>query len=72
MQAEPLGGVLTIILYLTSFVIWPLGIIIGIIWAGAGSDPERKHIGKNCLILGILGLVIECIAITLFWSSGFY
>ena len=52
---------MTIILYLVSFFIWPIGLVIGLIWGGAGSDKERKHVGKNCLILGILGFVIGCI-----------
>jgi hypothetical protein len=55
--AEKLGAALTIILYLVSFFIPLIGLIIGVIWAGVGSDPEKKHVGKNCLILGILGIV---------------
>jgi hypothetical protein len=71
-QSEPLGGGLTIILYLVSFFIWPIGLIIGLIWGGAGSDKERKHVGKNCLILGILGLVISCIVNIVLWWGGWW
>jgi hypothetical protein len=52
---------MTIILYLVAFFLWPLGILIGILWAGMGSDPEKKHIGKNCLMLGVIGAILEVI-----------
>jgi len=57
-QSESLGGGLTIILYIVAFLIPLVGIIIGIIWGGAGSDPERRHVGKNCLIIGIISIVL--------------
>ena len=58
----PVGGALKILLYLASLVIFPVGIITGVIWLGLGADFEKQRIGKNCLILGIIGIVIGIIA----------
>jgi rRNA maturation protein Nop10 len=57
-QSVPVGGLLTILLYLASFLIFPIGIVTGVLWLGLGADIEKQHIGKNCLILGIIGIVI--------------
>ena len=59
--AVPLGGILTFLLYLVSLLISPFGLFIGVMWVGMGSDREKQHIGKNCLILGIIGIVISII-----------
>jgi hypothetical protein len=52
-------GALKYLLYIVSLIIWPIGFIIGIIWLGAGSDPEKKHIGKMCLILAVVGIILD-------------
>ena len=57
----PVGGVLTILLYLASFFVFPIGIITGVMWLGLGADFEKQRIGKNCLILGIVGIIIGVI-----------
>jgi hypothetical protein len=57
-QVEPLGGGITILLYLLSFFIPIVGIIIGLIWMGAGVDAERRRVGKMCLMLGILSIIL--------------
>jgi len=76
-QQGSVGSGLTILLYILSFLIPILGIIIGILWLGMGSDPEKKQVGKMCLILGILSIVIwivvGClIGIGSLWATGFY
>jgi len=45
------------LLYILSFLIWLVGIIVGIVIYTRG-DPESKHVGMTCLILGILGVVL--------------
>ena len=59
--AVPLGGILTFLMYLVSLLFFPFGLFVGVIWVGLGSDREKQHIGKNCLILGIIGIVIGVI-----------
>jgi len=53
------GGCLKIFLYLLSFSIPIVGIIIGIIFLSRG-DPESRSLGRTCLILGIVSVVIAC------------
>lgn len=59
--AVPLGGILTFLMYLISLLFFPFGLSVGIIWVGLGVDREKQHIGKNCLILGMIGIVIGII-----------
>jgi len=54
-QQEAVSGGMKILLYLLSFLFWPIGIIIGAIYYG---KPETKEVGKMCIILAILGVVI--------------
>jgi hypothetical protein len=53
------GGCLKIFLYLASFSIPIVGIIAGIIFMSRG-DPESRALGRTCLILGIVSIVIAC------------
>jgi hypothetical protein len=53
------GGCLKIFLYLVSFSVPIAGIIIGIVFMSRG-DPESRSLGRTCLILGIISVVIAC------------
>jgi hypothetical protein len=37
-----------------------VGIILGIVWMN-DQDLEKKAIGKTCLIVGIVSIVLSCI-----------
>jgi hypothetical protein len=65
---------MTILLYLLSFFIPIIGIIIGLIWMGAGADSERRRVGKMCLLLGIFSIilwVVIAIVISAIWAATF-
>jgi uncharacterized membrane protein YvbJ len=64
----PVGEMLTFFLYLISLFISPYGILIGVLWLGLGSDYEKQRIGKNCLILGIIGIVIGILILLAIFS----
>ncbi len=57
--------------YILSFLIWPLGIIVGIIYLKK-PEPEVKAFGKNCLIAGIIMVVLQClcVVVSLFLGVG--
>ncbi|HUW43104.1 MAG TPA: hypothetical protein VMW02_02580, partial [Thermoplasmata archaeon] len=69
-QPEAVSGGMKILLYLLSFFIPIVGFIIGAIYY---MKPETKEVGKMCIILGILSivLVVVCWAVlaALVWSS---
>lgn len=46
--------------YILSFIIPIVGIILGIIWLN-DQDLEKNQVGKNCLIIGIIAMVLACI-----------
>jgi CHASE2 domain-containing sensor protein len=46
--------------YILSFIIWPVGIILGILYMRK-PDPDCKAFGKMCLILGIVAVVLLCL-----------
>ncbi|MFJ7728387.1 hypothetical protein ACIQXV_19835 [Neobacillus sp. NPDC097160] len=46
--------------YILSILIPIVGIILGIIWMN-DQDPEKKTVGKNCLIIAIAVTVLSCI-----------
>jgi hypothetical protein len=54
---ESLSAGMRILLYLVSIFIWIAGIIIGIIFL-MKPDPEYKRVGKICLILGVVSILI--------------
>jgi len=53
------SGCLKIFLYLASFSVPIVGIVIGLIFISRG-DPESRSLGRTCLILGIISIVIAC------------
>ena len=53
------SGCLKFILYAVSFFIPIAGLIIGIIFMSKG-DPESNALGKACLIISIVAIVIGC------------
>lgn len=61
---DTVGTGMKIFLYLLSFFIPIIGFIIGAIYY-TKPDPDFKHVGKMCIILGILSilLVVICWAI---------
>jgi hypothetical protein len=48
------------LLYILSFFIPIVGIIVGIIWMN-DKNEEKKQAGKICLIIGIVSIVLSCI-----------
>ncbi|WP_312468875.1 hypothetical protein [Neobacillus sp.] len=48
------------LVYIVSFFIPVVGIILGIVWMN-DQDLEKKAIGKTCLIVGIVSIVLSCI-----------
>lgn len=55
-----MSGGLKALLYILSFFIPVVGIILGIIWMN-DQDMEKKAIGKTCLTVGIVSIVLSCI-----------
>ena len=53
------GGCLKLVLYLISFLVPFVGIVIGIIFMSRG-DPESKSVGRVCMIISIAVIVIGC------------
>jgi hypothetical protein len=53
------SGCLKFILYVLSFTIPLVGIIVGIIFM-TKPDPESRALGRACLILSIVAIVIGC------------
>ncbi|WHY91152.1 hypothetical protein QNK12_26515 [Neobacillus cucumis] len=53
------GGIRAL-LYILSFFIPVVGIILGIIWLN-DQDPDKKKVGKTCLIVGVVSIVLSCI-----------
>ncbi len=55
---ESLSGGVRVLLYLVSFLVPVVGIILGIVFM-VRADPEYKRMGKICLILGVVAIVVE-------------
>ncbi|MFE8702808.1 hypothetical protein ACFYKX_19575 [Cytobacillus sp. FJAT-54145] len=51
---------LRVVVYLLSFFVPVVGLVLGIVWMN-DQDPEKKQIGKTCLIIGIVSIVLSCI-----------
>lgn len=55
-----MSGGQRVLFYLLSFFIPIVGIILGIIWLN-DQDPDKKNVGKYCLITGIISIVLSCV-----------
>ena len=53
------SGCMKFILYIASFFIPLVGIIVAIIYMSR-QDPESKRLGQTCLILGIISFILSC------------
>ncbi|MDF2855919.1 MAG: hypothetical protein K0Q87_1770 [Neobacillus sp.] len=49
-----------VLFYILSFFIPVVGIILGIIWMNE-QDFEKKQVGKTCLIIAIIAIVLGCV-----------
>jgi hypothetical protein len=74
-QYESMGALKYVLYFLSlSFII---GLIIYLIWNN-DPNPEKRHVAKNCLIFGFIGIVLWvlcCAAQVLFWGTwgwGYY
>lgn len=53
-------GGMRALFYILSFVMPVVGIILGIIWMNE-ADFEKKQVGKTCLIIAIVAMVLFCV-----------
>ncbi|MBI5001125.1 MAG: hypothetical protein HZB92_06320 [Euryarchaeota archaeon] len=63
-------GALKYVLYILSFLFWPLGIIIGIVFM-ISNEPEKKQVGKMCIILAILSVVLYVVCYFFIFAAIF-
>jgi hypothetical protein len=56
-KAEISGG-MKILLYVVSFLIPLAGFIIGIVFY-TRPDPQSKHVGKMCIIIGVIAMLVN-------------
>jgi hypothetical protein len=61
-----MGEGVKIVLYLLSFLIWFVGVVIGVVYY-TKPDAESKQFGQMCIILAILGLVAWAVCGTFAW-----
>ena len=70
MSAQPQQKIsegIKIVFYILSFLIWIVGLIIGLVYY-TKDDPESKEVGKMCLILAAIGVIVSITCSTfLFW-----
>lgn len=55
-----------ILLYIISFLFSIVGIIIGVYYM-TKPEPEYKEVGKICLVLALVGIVIGALCSVAFW-----
>ena len=62
-QWEPVSGGIKILLYLICFFLGiPIGTIIGVIFY-INDNPYKKQVGKTCIILSVVGLVLVLLCV---------
>jgi hypothetical protein len=50
-----------VLLYILSFIVPIVGIILGIVWLNEKDDMNKKATGKGCLISGLVSFGVGCI-----------
>ncbi len=70
-QHEAVSSGMKLLLYILSFLIPIAGFIIGAIYY---TKPETKEVGKMCIILGVLSIVLAVVCyfvlVALLWSTN--
>jgi len=56
-EIEPISTGMRILFYILSLIIPLVGFIIGIVYYSK-QDPESKHVGKMCIILAVVGILV--------------
>jgi len=72
-SGKPAGeelGAIKYLFYILAIFIPILGIIIGIVLM-ISDDPEKKKVGKTCLLIGILMIIIVCVLYFLLFAALF-
>jgi len=59
-------GALKYILYLVSLFSVVIGFIMFLVWNN-DPNPEKRHVGKNCLLLSIAGIVLYVLCWVVFF-----
>lgn len=59
-----------ILFYILSFLFFIVGIIIGVIYY-TKPDPESKHVGKMCIILAVVGVLVGIMCAVLIIGASF-
>jgi hypothetical protein len=67
-RGETISSGVKILFYLLSFFIPIVGFIIGAIYY-TKPEPELKEVGKMCLILAVLAIVINVVCAAALWST---
>ncbi|MEH7123168.1 hypothetical protein V7122_17100 [Bacillus sp. JJ1532] len=55
-----MSGGQRVLFYLLSFFIPIVGIILGIVWMN-DQDFDKKSVGKKCLLISIISIVLSCV-----------
>ena len=61
-------GAIKYLLYILS-LLPGLGIIIGIVFM-ISDDPEKSKVGKTCLVINILAIIIVCVLLSVLLGLG--
>lgn len=71
MRGETISSGVKILFYLLSFFIPIVGFIIGAIYYSK-PEPELKEVGKMCLILAVLSIVVSIVCWGSIFAVGFF
>jgi len=66
-QYESVGGI-KYVLYLLSFFSLVIGFIMFLVWMN-DANPEKRHIGKNCLLISVAAIIIAVLCVVIFYIS---
>jgi len=67
-QPEGVSPILVFILYLIAFLFFFIGIIIGIVYL-MSSDPNKKALGRNIIVVAIIGAIFYLVCYFFFWAT---
>ena len=56
------------ILYLVAFLFFFIGLIIGIVYL-MSSDPNKKVLGRNIIVVAIIGAIFYLVCYFFWWAT---